>query len=159
MKGGALGDSGFTLVELVTVMIIIGILAVFAAPRLTDRSGFQSRGFYDQAQAIVRYAQKIAVAQRQSPPKPPVFVVIGAAGIQVCYDAACATAVTDPATGGALALAAPAGVTLTPATSFSFDGAGSPSFAAQLAVTVNSAGVGDINRVFFVEAQTGYVHP
>lgn len=158
MKRSCLDQSGFTLVELVTIMVIVGILAVFAAPRLTDRTGFESRGFYDQAQAIVRYAQKIAVAQRQSPPKPPVFVVISAASIQICYDAACATPVVDPTRGGALTVTAPTGVTLTPAT-FSFDGSGAPNLGAQLAVNVNSAGVGDVNRVFYVEAQTGYVHP
>ena len=149
--------AGFTLVELVTIMIVVGILAAFAIPRFVDRTGFESRGVYDQAQGIVRYAQKIAIAQRQSPPKSPVFVVITVSQIRICYDAGCATPVNDPSTGAALALTAPTGVTLSPAT-FSFDGSGSPNFGAQLAINVNSTGVGDINRTFFVEAVTGYVH-
>lgn len=158
MKLRGAGNAGFSLIELVTVMVVVGILAAFAIPRFVDRTGFESRGFYDQAQGIVRYAQKIAIAQRQSPPKPPVFVVIGANQIQVCYDAACVTPVNDPNIGGALAITAPTGVTLTPAT-FSYAGSGAPSIGAQLAITVNSTGVGDINRTFFVEAVTGYVHP
>ena len=149
--------AGFTLVELVTTLIVVGILAAFAIPRFVGRTGFESRGFYDQAQGIVRYAQKIAIAQRQSPPKPPVFVVITASQIRVCYDAGCATPVNDPTTGAALVVNAPSGVTLSPAT-FSFSGSGVPSIGAQLAINVNSTGVGDINRTFFVEAQTGYVH-
>ena len=64
------GGAGFSLVELVTTLIVVGILAAFAVPRFVGRTGFESRGFYDQAQGIVRYAQKIAIAQRQSPPKP-----------------------------------------------------------------------------------------
>jgi len=151
-------ETGFTLVELVTTMVVIGILAVFAAPRLVDRTGFESRGFYDQAQAIVRYAQKIAIAQRQSPPKQPVFVVIGGNNIRICFDAACGVAVTDPSTGNPLSLNAPTGVPLSPAT-FSYDGSGAPSIAAQLGIVVSSTGAGDVPRTFFVEAQTGYVHP
>lgn len=157
MKRGGAG-AGFSMVELVTTLVVIGILAAFAIPRFVDRTGFESRGFYDQAQGIVRYAHKIAVAQRQSPPKTPVFVLIAANQIRVCYDAACAVTVTDPASGAALVLNAPAGVTLAPATTFSFSGSGAPSIAAQLGISVNSTGVGDINRIFFVEAQTGYVH-
>ena len=83
--------------------------------------------------------------------------MLAANGISVCYDAGCAAPVIDPSTGAPLSLAAPAGVTLSPAT-FSFRGSGAPSLAAQLSITVASGGVGDINRTFFVEAQTGYVH-
>lgn len=158
MKLRAATDSGFSLVELVATLIVIGILAAFAVPRFVDRTGFESRGFYDQAQGLVRYAQKIAIAQRQSAPKGPLYVVIAATSISICYDAACAAAVTDPISGAALVLNAPAGVTLAPVTTFSFAGSGAPSTAAQLAINVNSTGVGDINRTFYVEALTGYVH-
>ena len=151
-------EAAFSLVELVATLTVIGVLAVFAIPRLTDRTGFESRGFYDQAQAIVRYAQKIAIAQRQSPPKSPVYVVITANQIRICYDVACAAPVTDPTTGVALTVNAPSGVALAPATTFSFAGSGAPSIGGQLAISVNSTGVGDSNRTFFVEAQTGYVH-
>ncbi len=159
MKVRGAGGSGFTLVEMVTIIVMLGILAAYALPRLVDSSGFQSRGVYDQAQGIVRYAQKIAIAQRQSSPKTPIYVVIAANKISICYDAACATGVTDPSTGAALVLTAPTGVTLAPVTSFSYAGSGAPSIASQLAINVNSSGVGDINRTFYVEAVTGYVHP
>ena len=109
-------NAGFTLVELVTILVMVGILAAFAAPRFVDNTGFESRGFFDQAQATVRYAQKLAISQRQSPPKPPVFVVIGANNIRACYDAACATPVINPANGAALAVNAPGNVTLAPVT-------------------------------------------
>jgi MSHA pilin protein MshC len=151
-------EGGFSLVELVATLGVISVMAVFALPRMVNRTGFDSRGFYDQAQAVVRYAQKVAFAQRQSPPKAPVFVLITASQIRVCYDVACTSSVTDATTGAPLVVNAPAGVTLAPVTTFSFSGSGAPSFGAQLQVNVNGAAVSDVNRVFFVEAQTGYVH-
>ena len=48
---------GFTLVELIMTMIVIGILGAVAAPRFFNTNVFQSRGFADQAQATLRYAR------------------------------------------------------------------------------------------------------
>src|SRR5688572_17252471 len=127
------GSAGFSLVELVTVLVVVGILAAFAVPRFLDRTGFESRGMYDQAQGIVRYAQKIAIAQRRSlPDSQPIHVTITASGITVCCHKSDGTGgpVIDPSTGNALVLNAPASgaITLAPETTFSFDGSGAPNF-------------------------------
>jgi MSHA pilin protein MshC len=149
---------GFTMIELMATLIVIGILAAFAVPRFTGRTAFESRGFFDQAQSVVRHGQKTAIAQRRSAPKTPIYIVVAENQISACFDAACVSPLTDPATGAALVLAAPGGVTLSPVTTFSFDGSGAPSIGAQIAINVSSSATGDVDRTFYVEARTGYVH-
>ena len=152
--GGA-NSGGFTLVELVTIMIMAGVLAAFAIPRFVGRTGFESRGFYDNATATVRYAQKLAIAQRRL-----IFVCVNApsAGdISVSYASGCAAQIAD-ATGAALRVPAPSGVTLTStAAEFSFlSGLGQT--AAQVTITLTSTVPGDPARSIVVENETGYVH-
>lgn len=59
-------DNGFTLVELVAMLVIVGILAVVAMPRFFERHEFGARAFSDQTLSALRYAQKAAVAQRRT---------------------------------------------------------------------------------------------
>lgn len=56
---------GFTMTELIMVIVILGILSLSVLPRLTDKNVFESRGFRDESMALLRYAQKSAVAQRR----------------------------------------------------------------------------------------------
>jgi MSHA pilin protein MshC len=144
--------AGFTMVELVVTMVILGIVAAVAIPRFYAQGTFESRGFYDRATATVRYAQKLAIAQRRA-----VFVCVNAPAlgdISVSYAADCAAQIADP-TGVALRVPAPAGVTLAPTTSFSFlSGLGQT--AAQVTITLSVPG--DPVRSIVVENETGYVH-
>jgi MSHA pilin protein MshC len=135
-------------VELVVVVILVGILAVVALPKFIGQQEFASRGFYDAAQASVRYAQKAAVAQRRT-----VHVVPAAGSLSLCYNAGCGSPLIDPTTNAAFVLSAPSGVTLA-GVSLSFDGLGRPSTGATFTVTDS-----DGARTFTVEPQTGYVHP
>jgi len=144
---------GFTVVELVVVLTIAGIVALVAIPRFMGVSGFQSRGFYDSAKSVVRFAQKTAVAWRKE-----VFVCVTTTGVSAGTAAGCATPIVNPVTGTALSATAPAGVTLTPA-AFSFDSAGRPNPNAPVTITLTSGIAGDPARQIVVEAETGYVHP
>jgi MSHA pilin protein MshC len=147
------GGRGFTLVELVVTISILGLMAAVLMPRFAGRDTFASRGFHDEAQSVVRYAQKMAIAWRR-----PVFVCITATTVSAGTVSGCGTLLVHPATGAALTATAPSGVTLTPA-SFGFDGAGRPSPNAQVTIAFTSGIAGDPARQIVVEAETGYVHP
>jgi MSHA pilin protein MshC len=145
---------GFTLGELVMTIVIMGILAAIALPRMMSSKGFASRGFYDEAQAVVRFAQKTAIAWRRS-----VTVCVLENEIRAISDSDCAAAtpafLKHPTSGADLKTIAPDGVTLSPLGSFSFNGIGRPS--AAVTITLTSTIAGDPLREILVAAETGYV--
>jgi MSHA pilin protein MshC len=57
-----LPSSGYTLIELVVVIMILAIVATIVGPRLFDTRVFSERGYADEVATAMRYSQKIAVA-------------------------------------------------------------------------------------------------
>jgi MSHA pilin protein MshC len=150
--------AGFTTLELVVVIAIVGIVSLVALPRLFEVRGFETLGYYDQTLGMVRFAHKLAIAQRRL-----VYVEVAGA-LKVCStpnatSCSCASPVSPPV--GSLA-PLPAGVSLAATTgAFCFDSAGRP-LATSLAplATANTVTVtGDRVRSFVIEPETGYVHP
>lgn len=143
------------MVELILVIVIAGILAAVAAPRMMGRTGFDTRGFADQLAATVRFAQKLAVAQRTD-----VYVQLTANDATLCYlaTAPCPAASRAPGPGGEnpYTVSAPNGVAIaSPATTLHFDAGGRPvNLAAQLDIQINGSGTHHV----LVEQETGYVH-
>lgn len=136
--------SGFTLAELVIVIVIAAILAAIAIPQFNLRE-IDATWFHEQVRSGVRYAQRTAVAQRR-----PVFVVVEAGPrLALCYADPCGARVTELATGNNFLLNAPSGVALSISVSpLSFNGLGQPSSGA----TLNVGG-----KTVTVNAETGYV--
>jgi prepilin-type N-terminal cleavage/methylation domain-containing protein len=54
--------NGFTLVELIAAITIVGVLAVVAAPRMVAPTVFRERGFADELAGALRQSRAIAVA-------------------------------------------------------------------------------------------------
>ena len=54
---------GFTLIELVTVLTILGLLAVAVVPRFAATSSFESRTVEDQLISAYRQAQQLALSK------------------------------------------------------------------------------------------------
>lgn len=130
-------QAGFTLVELITIIVILGVLAVVAIPRFTDNATFQSRAAADQAKAVLRYAQKTAIASHS-----PVTVNLLRGNPQNCSTTVVA---------GVINCVLPNEVTLSGAVSPGFDFMGRP-----VPNVAASAVVG--GSTIIIEAETGYVH-
>ena len=143
---------GFSLIELIVIIILVSILAIYAVPRV-DLNIFRQSGFSQQAAAAIRYAQKQSIASGCS-----VKVAIAADGCSLNWNnptsvASCPadnTAILNPGTGASdfCKDSTPGSNGSLPA-NFNFDKIGRPS-------AMQSINLG--NTTLKVEAETGYTH-
>jgi MSHA pilin protein MshC len=141
------------------VMVITGVLAVAVIPRFFNRQDFQDKGFYDETLAVLRYAQKAAIAQRRT-----VCVVFTSNTVTLTIASAansgnCNTALVGPT--GAIPFIVTGRGTATFSTTpanFKFNSLGQPLAANDSVLTTKQTitvlRIGSIQ----VEAETGYVH-
>mgnify|MGYP003343945810 CR=1 FL=1 len=54
---------GFTIVELVTTIVILGIVAAIASPRFFNTSPFETAGFAAEVRAGLRHAQATEIGR------------------------------------------------------------------------------------------------
>ena len=154
-------NSGFTLIELIMVIIILGIIAIFAASRFVNRTDFDEIGFFEESLSAVRYAQKIAMASGCD-----VRVTFNATGVTLrewidtgnnscdfASPGAVLTALPRPG-GGNFTTTAPAGVAVS-GTDFFYDQTGIPRTLAGAVIAVETTTtIG--GRTLSVAPQTGF---
>jgi MSHA pilin protein MshC len=73
-------ERGFTMVELIIVMILIGVLSAIAVGGFFDRKSFDAAAFTEETRALLRYAQKAAIARNT-----PVWVELDDNRIGLCH--------------------------------------------------------------------------
>jgi prepilin-type N-terminal cleavage/methylation domain-containing protein len=139
---------GFTLVELVMVVLILGALATFALPRALDLTAWRLRAFGDELQAQNQAMQRLALQQRR--------VVVGTLT---------ATGATYAYSGGATLVSVSCPAAASPCISeggsrtITFNAGNSgravTSTGAALPVTVAS---GSTSRSYRIETETGLFH-
>jgi MSHA pilin protein MshC len=139
---------GFTLIELIMVLVMLGVLAVFAAPRMLNSGDFKARGFHDETLSLLRYAQKTAIAQRRT-----VCVALKDTGVTLTMDTnasapdgVCDAALVPPNVprgGEGLSWSVPA---------FEYRALGDTNQAANIHIAISNA------EPITIEAATGYVH-
>lgn len=150
---------GFTVIELITVIVLLGVLSIVAAPRLLDTAALHSRGFQEETVSFLRYAQKAAIAQRRV-----VCLAFTRNSATLHISAAPALATCDTPLRGPLG-DSPGTLTATSGegyrdvpTDFNFDALGQPVDATGLSVASQTLHVDGLGGAVTVETGTGYVH-
>lgn len=139
---------GFTLVELVMVLIVIGALAVVALPRLMDLTAWRLRAYSDALQAQTQALQRLALVQRR-----PVVASFDTTGAHFGY-ASGGTLLSLPCPAAAspcISEAGPRSITFNSAHS----GRALTSTGAALPVTVSHGGT---TLALRIETETGLIH-
>lgn len=136
---------GFTLIELVMVILITGILSVFLMPKASFFNNMDSAAAADKISSILSTAQKNAIASRRT-----IWIVTTASSLKACYNASCTQPVTGIG-GDAISMSSPTGTGIvTSNSSFTFDGLGRPNATANVVITY-------FGRTVTVEQETGLI--
>lgn len=147
-------QSGFTLVELITVIVVMSLLVGIGSARMVSSDTFDTRANLGMLVSTLRYAQKTAIAQHRT-----VYLKLDTTSrtASVCYDASCTSVLADPVSAGPYTQTYSSNVSMSASQSvLGFDANGAPVPNANATyVVVNAKNAAQSNTVQ-VEAYTGY---
>jgi MSHA pilin protein MshC len=148
--------SGFSIFELVIVIVLLGILSVYALSNFFDQDEIAARGFFDDTVNAVRFAQKLAISTGCD-----VRVATVATGYTLVQSSTCTAndfinPVVNPANRGNnfQNLNLPGSFSLAPTTAITFNARGIPDSGSDVAFTITD---GVTTYSFNVDGQTGLV--
>ena len=153
--------SGFTLVEFVVVIVILGVLAAVSAPKFFSSPSFNERGFSAETLSAFRYAQKFASATGCD-----IRVTTGNSGFALshwnsCQPAGHATgpyqALRHPQGTGDYSKNKPDGLIMTAADVY-FDSQGQPHSSSSSNLRTNPLNLTIGSRTLRIEAYSGYAY-
>lgn len=151
--------AGFTMVELIVVMIIIGAVAAIGIPRLVGDKNNEAAVFGDQVVSGLRRAQKIATGHRR-----PVCAVVTAKAVTLRVNACDNTGIALSGLADDAYATTDSVLTATAATLFfqpdgrvTTDAAGATAARTRIDITGIVAGQATTFRSINVEGTTGYV--
>lgn len=144
---------GFTLIELIMVLVILGALSVFVAPRFFNKASFDTLSFHQELKTAIRFAHKLSIASGCE-----IQVALTATTYALFYpnttctpnDGFGATPVKHPVESGNFSGTATSGVTIAGFGNFYYTAVGAPSAAGT--ITLNPGG-----RTIVINALTGFV--
>jgi len=137
---------GFTLVELVVVILILGILAINVGSRFFTGSAFSDRKVADELIEAIRYAQHLAMSRGGSES----FQLVTTSTSYSVQDSG-GTAVSNPNRSSAYTVTIPSDTSLA-AKTISFNGLGQPTPDEDTIISVGSS------FTITIEQETGYAH-
>ncbi|MDT8281178.1 MAG: GspH/FimT family pseudopilin [Gammaproteobacteria bacterium] len=145
--------NGFTLIELIMVIVVLGALSLFVAPRFNSKTSFDTLSFHQELKTAIRFAHKLSIASGCA-----VQVTLSANSYALFYpdttcnppDAFGTNPVSHPVQSGAYAGSSPSGVSITSFGNFFFTASGAPSNSGT--ITLNPGG-----RQIVVNPLTGFV--
>lgn len=138
--------NGFTLIELITVIIIVAVIGIVGASKFFGQAAFKEAQVQQELLSALRYAQKIAIASQC-----PVLVNIGSSSYSLNYALPCSGNVKNPATQDNYSETSLPATISSSSSTFSFDASGniSPS-------TGGSITIGNFNIT--LEPISGFAH-
>jgi MSHA pilin protein MshC len=148
-------QSGFTLIELVIVLMVMGVLSVYAAMNNSNPAAYTLRSQAERMASDLRHVQTLATTWGRS------LRITVAPGANGSYSVSCVNAgtfpcnsspVINPVTGSAFTVSLQQGAALAGPTTLDIDSLGKPSAAATYVLSADTA-----TRNVAVAALTGFV--